>query len=92
MIDNTPYIIVDNRKITPIERPAQSNSATAGRHPREEQTFGVIDRVTISSEALERSRQRHAQADAVPADFYDPADKASTTTHMLTYSPKRPRS
>lgn len=92
MIDNTPYIIVDNRKISPIERSPQSNSATAGRHPREEQTFGVIDRVTISGEARERSMQQHARAEAVPADLYDPTGKASTSTRLLTYSPKRLRS
>ena len=92
MIDNTPYIIVDNQKISPIERSPQTNSATADRHLREDQTFGVIDRVTISSEARERSRQQHATTDAVSADIYDAAGKTSTSTHLLTYSPKRLRS
>ena len=91
-IDNTPYIIVDNQKISPIERSPGSNSTTADRGPREDQTFGVVDRVTISSEARERSRQQHATIDTVPADIYDPAGKTSTSTHLLTYSPKRLRS
>ena len=92
MIDNTPYIIVDNQRISPIERSQQPNSTTADRHAREEQTFGVIDRVTISNEARERSRQQPATTDAVTADLYDPAGKTSTTTNLLTYSPKRLRS
>ena len=31
MIDDTPYIIVDNQKISPIERSPRPGSATAGQ-------------------------------------------------------------
>ncbi len=83
MIDKTPYIIVDNRKIAPIERSPRPNSATDGRKGPEEQTFGVVDRVTISSEAREKSIQPPAEADVPALD--DPSKKPPATQPRLTY-------
>jgi len=57
MIDNTPYIIVDNRKITPLRRVTTPGSVSAERPNRKDQPFGVVDRVTISGEAMEKCRQ-----------------------------------
>ena len=57
MIDNTPYIIVDNRKIAPLRRSSNPDPASAERPNRMDQPFGVVDRVTISGEAMEKCRQ-----------------------------------
>lgn len=91
MIDDTPYIIVDNRKISPVERSVQPNPATAERKRREEQTFGVVDRVTISREAREKARQQAAQPEVAPATIPDLSKKPSITSPLLTYSPKQLR-
>jgi len=92
MIDNTPYIIVDNRKISPIERSARPNSATAERKGREEQTFGVVDRVTISREAREKARNQPAHSETGPAALEVLSKQPPTTDNpRLTYSPKQLR-
>lgn len=91
MIDKTPYIIVDNRKISPIERSPQSTAATGDRHAREGQTFGVVDRVTISNEARVRSRLHQAPIDAIPEPLDAIRQKLPTTSPLLTYAPNRLR-
>lgn len=90
MIDDAPYIIVDNRKISPIQRSPRPNSATADRKGREEQTFGVVDRVTISREAREKAKYQTAHSEADPPAIED-LSKQPPTTHnlLLTYSPKQ---
>jgi hypothetical protein len=88
MTDETPYIIVDNRKISPIERSPRLASATADRPRREEQTFGVVDRVTISREARERSLQPPAYTQAGPPALEDAPEKPPAPRSLLTYSPK----
>lgn len=89
MADALPYIIVDNQRISPIGRSQRSDSATAGRSGDEEQTFGVVDRVTISTEAREKYRYHLSQA---RADSPTPDDRSnkSPVTHrpLLAYSPK----
>lgn len=90
MIDETPYIIVDNRKISPIERSPQSTSATVDRPTREEQTFGIVDRVTISNEARVRSQRQQAPIDSVPEALEARHQKLPITSPLLTYAPKRP--
>ena len=67
MINDTPYIIVDNQKIPPIGRSPGPDSATQDRTTQEEQSFGVVDRVTISREAREKARHDQAHAEADPA-------------------------
>ena len=57
MIDDTPYIIVDNHKIAPIWRAAKPDSAPDEQPDRMDLPFGVVDRVTISGEAMEKFRQ-----------------------------------
>jgi len=85
MIDDTPYIIVDNRKIAPIERSHRPDPATAARPRREEQTFGVIDRVTISREAREKARHQTAHAEADPPSLENLSKKPPQTSPLLTY-------
>ena len=85
MTDDTPYIIVDNRKISPIERPVRPNSATAERKSREEQTFGVVDRVTISSEAREKARHQPTHAETDPPSLEKLSKKPPKIGPLLTY-------
>lgn len=56
MIEDTPYIIVDNQKLHPVNRAPKIEPASSSQPDREEPPFGVVDRVTISKEALERYR------------------------------------
>lgn len=89
MIDDIPYIIVDNQRISPIERSQRPDSATGDRTSREEQPFGVVDRVTISREAREKARQYQAHSEADPLAPENLSKKPPTTTMpLLTYSPK----
>ena len=89
MIDDKPYIIVDNRKISPIERSPQPDSANADRPRREERTFGIVDRVTISREARERSMRPLPPTEAGPPALEDLPKKPPTPRSLLTCSPKR---
>jgi len=90
MIDDTPYIIVDNRKISPIERSPRPDSGRADHPRREEQTFGVVDRVTISREAREKARLQPARTGAEPPALEALAKQPPiNNSPLLTYSPKR---
>ncbi|MBC2710097.1 MAG: hypothetical protein HGJ94_03550 [Desulfosarcina sp.] len=92
MIGNTPYIIVDNQKISPIGRSPRSDSSTGGRTGREDQPFGVVDRVTISREAREKSKWQQAYFEAEPPALEGlPKKPQTTTTALLTYLPKKLR-
>ena len=88
MIDETPYIIVDNQKIQPISRSKGTNSATDETKQKQEQNFGVVDRVTISKEGLEKSRQKIHEADQQRLSEAQPNRLAHRSHPMLTYSPK----
>jgi len=81
IIDDAPYIILDNRKISPIERLPRSPSMTDNRPTQEEQTFGVIDRVTISEEAREKARHQAADASTLETLLKAPPK----TIPLLTY-------
>lgn len=91
MIDETPYIIVDNQKLSPIGRSPRSGSATGDTAKREEQTFGVVDRVTLSREGREKSMQKPVHTEAVTDLKNLPTRAADTVTDLLTYSPKKSR-
>lgn len=56
MLDDTPYIIVDDRRIAPIYRGAISHSGRAELPPEDDRPFGVVDRVTLSQAALDACR------------------------------------
>lgn len=87
MIDDTPYIIVDNRKIQPISRSPRPDSATDKTRQNQEQNFGVVDRVTISREGLEKSRQQEHE-DMRPLPGKQTEQLTYRRPPMLTYSPK----
>jgi len=55
----------------------------------EEQTFGVVDRVTISKEAREKSRQPPDQTAAAPSALRGLSKTPSISSPLLTYSPKQ---
>ena len=87
-MDKVPYIIVDNLKIPPLERSPRSGTATRDEAGPQETPFGIVDRVTLSREGLEKSRQQQdLMEDEPPAlDHF-----SKTGTPLLTYSPKMPR-
>ena len=92
MISDKPYIIVDNQKISPIGSPTCVDSETSGWSGQKNQPFGVVDRVTISREALEKSKWYQTQSELTVQDLKDLSKKQSTTPiPLLTYSPKKLR-
>jgi hypothetical protein len=94
MIDKTPYIIVDNHKIPPIERLQRPAQAAGEEATREGKPFGVVDRVTLSREGREKSLELQARAeyDDEPAFLESPPKRpAITVVDLLTYTPKRRR-
>lgn len=89
MIDDTPYIIVDNQKIAPIAWTPRAASAADDKPGHEERPFGIVDRVTISKEAREKSRWHQAQADMTfPVPAAPPAPQQPAPIR-LTYAPKK---
>lgn len=92
MIDKTPYIIVDNHKIAPIRRASKMNPVSAGRPNREDQPFGVVDRVTISKAGLEKYRQLQGSVDAdLPPPAHTSGKLLNPTVTLLPDSSKQPR-
>lgn len=91
MVDVTPFIIVDDQRISPIGWPL-SSSATLEQKGSEEQTFGIVDRVTISREAREKSRCMEALAVTdSPTPEKLPNKSPVVTSPVLTYSQKQLR-
>jgi len=90
MVDVAPYIIVDGQRISPIGWSPQSDLSIAERKGSEELTFEVVDRVTISREALEKCRCLEALV-ATDSPISDNLSNKSkiTTKPALTYLPKQ---
>lgn len=92
MVDTPPYIFVDNQRISPIGWSPRSDSATIERKGPEEQIFGIVDKVTISREAREKSRclEEFAKVDSSTPENL--SNKSSVVTSpVLAYSPKQLR-
>lgn len=85
-INDTPYIIVDNQKIQPINRSSRPEHVTVGQP--QEHTFGVIDRVTLSREGVERSRRFYHEAASQSSSPNLIDESENLDRPMLTYSPK----
>jgi hypothetical protein len=82
-------MLVNNQRIPPIGSSQRSDSATAERKGHERPPFGVVDRVTISTEAREASRWYAAHAGAVsPAPKTLPNKSSVGTIPLLTFSPE----
>lgn len=91
MMDDTPYLIVDNQKLSPIGRINRIDPESRSRSTIDRQIFDVIDRVTISKEARQLSEQiladgllSHPSSALLPL----PDLSMQTSTPLLTYSPK----
>jgi len=90
VVDTIPYIIVDNQKISPIERSPRSDSATAWQKGYEKQTFGIVDRVTISTQARQQYRNHLSQASVdVPTPEALSNKSPVPRPPLLAYSPKQ---
>ena len=91
MVDVSPYIIVDNQRISPVGGSPRSDSAAAGPKGREAQPFGIVDRVSISRKAREQFKrlETHVGNDLPIPD--DRSNKAPVAIRpLLAYSPKKP--
>ena len=90
VVDVTPYIIVDNQRISPVGWFPQPGSAADEREGREEQTFGIVDRITISREAWEKSRrcEVHSGNDLTTSNDL-PNQPPVATRPLLAYLPKK---
>ena len=86
-MDDTPYLIVDNQKLSPIERLPRRERPSAGPSQSTPPAFGVVDRVTISDEARARARARFSRIDQPPPGPQDEVEKVSSAAPLLTYSP-----
>ena len=88
--DNTPYIVVDNRKIAPIRRITHKDPLAHGRQSADERPFGVVDRVTISKAAREKLRQMESSEDNDAAAKTLPNEKSETLVlPFFSTPPKR---
>jgi hypothetical protein len=61
MIDDPPFITVDNQKIYPVNRSLGPESASGSRKEPDPPPFGIVDRVTLSRQAREQSKRLQAQ-------------------------------
>jgi hypothetical protein len=86
-----PYIVVDNQRITPIERLPHWDAATDDPSGREAQPFGVVDRVSISWEARERAKLPPDPSEKTARAPNRLQEKPPATSPLLTYSPHRLR-
>ena len=86
-----PCIIVDNRRIAPIERLPHWDLAADDRSGREAQPFGVVDQVTISREAREQARLSPDPSEKTAQAVNRPKKKPPAASPLLTYSPNRLR-
>jgi len=87
MLDDTPYIIVDNQKIAPIRRIPRPESVIEETGREWKHNFGVVDRVTISREGLIRSRQLVNEKARQPVKENRSQRLTASLVPMLTYSP-----
>jgi hypothetical protein len=65
--NDIPYIIVDDRKLYPIDRPPGLGHEKTNIKMHKDCPFGIIDRVTISRKARELSKRLNTNSD----DRYD---------------------
>jgi hypothetical protein len=81
MAADGPYIIVDTEQPTPLDQTAKAEPADTERPKAHQPPFGIVDRVTISSEAYKKSRQYRAENET---DKNAPVTKNSI---LLPFSP-----
>ena len=88
LVDIKPYIIVDNEKIYPVEEPTRIGSATDKQKENENQESDIVDRVTISKEAMAKSRWYQSQTGFSSPTSERQKNKSSVPNgSLLIYSP-----
>ncbi|HSO18120.1 MAG TPA: hypothetical protein VLT88_01610 [Desulfosarcina sp.] len=86
MIDDRPYIIVDNRKIAPIAPSTGARRQAGERKKAQDQPFGVVDRVTISDEARVHAKRLNTSTDTPPQIPAVRSGQLPIQRPLLTYS------
>ena len=90
MIDDIPFMIVDNQKIAPLRGASKMELVSAEMPNRNDRPFGIVDRVTISKEAMEKYRQLQTPVAADPPQFSHPSRIAQVSAiPLLTGSLKK---
>jgi hypothetical protein len=66
MAEEPPFIVVDNQKIAPLYRVTHTRDVRDDGRDASREPFGVVDRVTISAEAREKSLRlkQHSENDS----------------------------
>ena len=88
MMDDTPYLIVDDLKLTPIRRVNRIDPIFRNRTLTPKDTLGIADRVTISSEARQMARQTWAKGALLSgANTLVPVhrQRSQSSASLLTY-------
>jgi hypothetical protein len=91
MIDDTPYLIVDNQKLVPVNRRSGISRTSADFSNPADLPFGVVDRVTISREGLEKIRRQRTLFEAEPSPLSPASGKTSAAGISLPAEARRPR-
>jgi len=89
MMDDTPYLIVDNLKLAPVRRISRIGATAYDRPHPPEQPMGIVDRVTISDEARKRAAQMAVDGRVLPeTDSFLPVPCSTIRSQhsLLTYS------
>jgi hypothetical protein len=90
LVEVKPFIIVDNKRISPIGRSIPPGSATDNSKESHQLEFGIVDRVTISKAAREKSKWYHAQTRSnLTINDGLPHRSSRVGRSLLTYSPKQ---
>ena len=88
MTDDAPYIIVDNQKIQPISRSPRPGPTAGDTARKQAQNFGVVDRVTLSREGLEKSKRFANAQERRPFSENRPVRSTHRSDPMLIDPPK----
>lgn len=90
-MDDTPYLIVDNQRLSPVGRISRIDRTFRSRTAVEREIVDVVDRVSISKEARRKAKQMLAEkSSASPSHHRLPSPRQFTKASnvLLTYSPK----
>jgi hypothetical protein len=89
MIEDTPYLIVDNLRISPIRRINRIQPVSNERTVTSKDTMGIVDRVTLSKEGRQLAAQMSENGTILP-DSYTlvPVNRQpiQSPSSLLTYS------
>ena len=89
MMDDTPYLIVDDLKLAPIRRINRIEPISRERALTSKDTLGIADRVTISREARQMAQQMSEKGALHPGEnTLVPVhrQRKPSSASLLTYS------